>query len=363
MIVTRLNVRNFRCIEQASLEAHPHINVIVGPNGAGKTTILEALHLMAYGRSFRGRPSEGLIRNGAAELEVFVEWMDPSRTPALERRAGLRHGGKEWTGRLDGQDVSQLGELCSALAVVTFEPESHQLVTGSADGRRRFMDWGLFHVEHRFLPIWRRYSRALKQRNALLKQHAPAAQLDAWDRELALSGTEVNTFRRQYIADIAPSVGLLSAEVAPSVRILDLEFSDGWRSDQMDLADALLMHRDRDRATGYTSVGPHRADFKPVFVDIKDRDQLSRGQAKLAALSVLLGQASHLSSRVGTPIIALDDVASELDANHQQRVFEVIRKNFHQIWVTATATPVDFGDAYTDDSVGMFHVEHGQVRR
>ena len=144
---------------------------------------------MAYGRSFRGRVRDGLVRQGQEALEIFVEWDEQRADHAPHRRkAGLRHSGQDWKGRLDGEDVAQLGNLCAALAVVTFEPGSHALVSGGGEPRRRFLDWGLFHVEPDFLSLWRRYSRALKQRNALLKQGGPSRMLDTWDHELAEAG-------------------------------------------------------------------------------------------------------------------------------------------------------------------------------
>src|SRR5687768_3040993 len=179
MQVTRLDIRNLRCFRDVTLGPAPGLNVITGDNGAGKTSLLEALHLMAYGRSFRGRVRDGLVRTGSEAVEVFVEWREGP--DARHRRAGLRHTGQTWVGGLDWENSAQLGELCAALAVVSFEPGSHALVTGGGEPRRRFVDWGLFHVEPDFLPLWRRYARALKQRNALFKSGAGGQQLDAWD--------------------------------------------------------------------------------------------------------------------------------------------------------------------------------------
>ncbi|MGH8077147.1 MAG: AAA family ATPase, partial [Lysobacter sp.] len=100
MHVTRLEIRNLRRFAEVRLAPAPGLNLITGDNGAGKTSILESLHLMAYGRSFRGRVREGLVRSGAAALEVFVEWQEASS--AVPRKAGLRHSGQDWSGRLDG---------------------------------------------------------------------------------------------------------------------------------------------------------------------------------------------------------------------------------------------------------------------
>ena len=119
MQVTRLEFSGLRCFESGSLVPGPGLNLLLGPNGSGKSSVLEALHLMAYGRSFRGRVRDGLVRSGAAAVEVFVEWQEAG---GRLRKAGLRHNGQSWEGRLDGQPLGQLGDLCAALAVVTFEP-------------------------------------------------------------------------------------------------------------------------------------------------------------------------------------------------------------------------------------------------
>ena len=363
--VTRLDIRNVRRFEEASWRPGPGLNVITGDNGAGKSTVLEALHLMAYGRSFRGRVRDGLIRTGAPALEVFVEWQQVgSGTPhaggGVTRRAGLRHSGADWSGRIDGAQVSQLGELIAALAVVTFEPGSHALVSGSADTRRRYLDWGLFHVEHEFMPIWRRYSRALKQRNALLKSRGGSAQLDAWDHELATAGEQLSSYREGYLAMLEPAYRQIGRDLVPSLGDVALEYAPGWRRHEVPLADALLLNRARDQQAGFTSVGPHRADFRLGFSALPGREALSRGQAKLVALSALLAQAQHLASWCGEwPVIALDDLASELDHSHQMRVIERLGASGAQVLVTGTAVPAALASG--SSGVVRFHVEHGRI--
>lgn len=359
MHVLRLELQNVRRFDALRLEPAEGLNLLLGDNGAGKTTVLEALHLMAYGRSFRGRVRDGLVRAGSPALEVFVEWREDARVRI--RRAGLRHAGQDWQGRLDGASVQQLSELCAALAVVTFEPGSHALITGGAEHRRRYLDWGLFHVEPDFLPVWRRYARALKQRNALLKTGTAAGQLDAWDRELAEAGEATARFRQSYLDDLAPAVDTMAAAMAPQLGGVALEHAPGWRRSEMPLIDALLLARERDRLTGHTSVGPHRGDWRIAFGALPGREALSRGQAKLAALSALLAQAAHHARTRGEwPIVALDDLASELDRHHQARVLELLAAQRAQVFLTGTEPPA--GLAATGLRPQRFHVEHGQVR-
>lgn len=376
MHVLRLEIRHLRRFREASLAPGPGLNLITGDNGAGKTSVLEALHLMAYARSFRGRVRDGLVQTGAQALEVFVEWIEAVRQlrgtgtgGAAEtandytrvRRAGLRHNGQEWTGRLDGAPVAQLGDLCAALAVVSFDPGSHALVSGGGEPRRRYVDWGLFHVEPTFLPLWRRYSRALKQRNALLKSRARDSQLDAWDAELAEAGEAMTRQRQHYIEALHPHYARLITDLAPALGVSGLQYQPGWRREDMSLLDALLVARERDLLAGHTSVGPHRADWTLGFSALPGREALSRGQAKLAALAALLAQAEHHALVQGEwPVIALDDLASELDRGHQGRVLRHLLACGAQVFVTGTELPP--GLEGMDAPATRFHVEHGEVR-
>ena len=202
------------------------------------------------------------------------------------------------------------------------------------------MDWGLFHVEPDFLPLWRRYARALKQRNALLKSGAGGAQLDAWDHELAEAGEPLTRHRRHYLEQLqirlAAVAGIWCRLWAPARS----QFQPGWRSGELSLADALLLARERDRSLGYTSLGPHRADWRIDYAAHPNREALSRGQAKLSALSLLLAQAEDYAQRRGEwPIVALDDLASELDRRHQQRVLQRLLASGAQVFVTGTEAP------------------------
>jgi DNA replication and repair protein RecF len=356
--LTLLRVRDLRCLAEAELRPDPRLTLVLGANGAGKSSLVEAIHILGYGRSFRGRIRDGVVRSGAAALEVYAEWRDGQ---GASHRAGLRHGGDRWEARLDGAPAPSLTELCARIAVVTFEPGSHDLIGGGAEHRRRYLDWGLFHVEPEFLPWWRRYQRALKQRNAALKGNPGPATLAPWERELAESGEVLTRLRQAYLQRLEPSVAAQAQTYLSELGQASLEFRPGWKRAELSLADALLLSRERDVATGHTSVGPHRADWRLGFAGLPGGEALSRGQEKLAALACILGQAARLATEgEGWPLVCLDDLASELDRRHQRQVLESVLASGAQVLLTGTQPPEALAELGLVPTT--FHVERGELR-
>ncbi len=351
-----LRIAGLRCLEAVSLTPAPGINVFIGANGAGKTSVLEAAYLLSHGRSFRAGSRDVLLKRGATSLSVFAEVRaDDGRT----RRLGLGREGGRWQARVDGDSTASLGSLVQECAVVCFEPGSHDLIAGASDERRRFLDWGLFHVEHAFVNQWRRYQRALKQRNAVLRSGGPldAALLEPWEAELASAGEAITGFRRGYLDRLIPHIQGFMQNVLPELGEFSLRYRPGW-DEAADLATTLVERRLRDMGRGHTTVGPHRADFTIAFEHAPLREHLSRGQEKLCALACLLGQASlHAEIRGEWPVICLDDLASELDRTHQEWVVAQLLGRDVQVFITGTEIP----SALADQSVTMFHVEQGDV--
>ena len=299
-----------------ALEPAPGLNLLTGDNGAGKTSVLEALHLMAYGRSFRGRGSRRPDPQRRAR-----RWRSLSsgrRTAAARAAPGCVTAGSRGKA---GWMATGCRILASCAQPWRWSPSSRAATRWSlaAASRGDGLPIGACSTWNRiFCRLWRRYARALKQRNALLKTGAGVRQLEAWDRELAEAGEAVTLRREQYLARLQDQVAAAAAHLAPELGAARLEFQPGWRRDELSLADALLLARDRDRSLGYTSVGPHRADWRLDFAALPNRELLSRGQGKLTALSCLLAQAEDCADQRGEwPVIALDDLASELDPAHQ----------------------------------------------
>lgn len=357
MKLERLRIQGLRCLNQVDLVLSDGLHALIGPNGAGKTSVLEAAFLLSHGRSFRSGARESLLQRGENALSVFGEWRhDDERIVRL----GLGRSGNRWEARIDAERAS-LGQLVHECAVVCFEPGSHALIAGAADERRRYLDWGVFHVEHDFLTTWRRYQRALKQRNSLLRTQPDggSSMFVPWEIELAQTAALIDSWRRRYLDDLLPYLQSQAQNLLPELGALDCRYRRGW-SDERDLGEQLAEQRGKDLARGHTSAGAHRADWSIGFEQAPLREHLSRGQEKLTALSCLLAQAAlHAERRGEWPLMCLDDLASELDQSHQEAVLAQLRASGAQILVTGTDLPAPLAKLPVD----VFHVEHGRIQR
>ena len=357
MQLLELRIKDLRCIQQAELQLAPGINLITGANGAGKTSIVEAIHLMGYGRSFRGRVRDGMIRSAASQCEVFIRWLE--NRPG-ERHAGLLHTGNTWQAKLNGEHTNSLTELCAEIPIVTYEPGSHELIGGGAEHRRRYLDWGLFHVEPEFVQHWRRYARALKQRNSLLKSQVSPNLLEPWEREMAMSGEIISRHRALYLEQLDIDFNHTVTQYLPELGRASLSFMFGWKRTELSLQDALILSRQRDMAVGNTSIGPHRADWRVDYQNLPNRETLSRGQEKLTALACVMAQAENYAQRKHEwPVVCMDDLASELDVQHQEQVLAHLSQSQAQVILTATETPIILAKQIALER--RFHVKLGVV--
>jgi DNA replication and repair protein RecF len=355
--LTHLRVENLRLIRQAELDLAPGWNLFLGANGAGKTSLLEAAFLLSHGRSFRTAAREALVRHGGSGYAVFGELL---RAGVIKERVGVARNGNRLEARLNG-DVVAAAELMRHTAVLCFEPGSHDLISGASEERRRFLDWGVFHVEHDFLGHWRRYQRALKQRNALLRMSSGHSELDVWDTELAMAAEPLTDMRQRYVARLRPLVAGLLADFLPELGEPRLRFSVGY-DDQRPLRAVLAERRGRDVARGHTTAGPHRADWSLAFGDSTEREHLSRGQEKLCAFACVMGQAKLYTEGAGEwPILCFDDLASEVDRAHLGRVLAAVPTEGVQVLATATEESAVFRDLGA--ALTRFHVEQGGFTR
>ena len=342
----------FRCLAEVELTLDSAANLFVGPNASGKTSLLEAAFFLGRGRSFRSRRRDALIRYGQSEfLLAGRTTADPVPVPLGVRASRT---GTEW--RVGGAVAGGIAELAEQFPAQVIDPEVHKLLEEGPGRRRRFLDWGVFHVEPSFLANWRRYHQALRQRNAALKLERGDEDLAAWEIELATSGESLARQRETYLARIAGPLGTIGTALLD--RPITLVHSAGWDTDRP-LLEVLRAGRPRDRRHRATQAGPHRGDVSVHVGGRAAKDQVSRGQQKLVAAALMLAQLEiQEQERPGRSALLLDDPAAELDRENLARLMAIVQKLPAQLWVTSLR-----GDIPGLPARGrMFHVEQGRIR-
>lgn len=354
MRLEELRIRDFRCFAAAKLTLDPELNWIVGQNASGKTSLLEALFFLGHGRSFRSARPDRLIRQGADSFEL-VAWLEADHSRQV---LGVGRDSEGTQARLAGQTLTSMAQAARTLPVVVLDSGMNLLVSGGPGERRRWLDWGVFHVEPTFLPTWRSYQQALRQRNQALKSAVPDRAIAPWSLAVAKAGEELATLRRRYFDHLLPIVQEYMLRALSEGQV-DFDLRQGWSEDE-DLAEALDRHLPGDRESGHTRRGPHRADIQLRVAGVPVNERLSRGQQKMLAGALWLAQVHRFTEITGQrPLLLVDDLAAELDTEHLGDFLFLLKAQRAQQVLTAIG---DQEIARTGLGGGkVFHVEHGAL--
>lgn len=305
-----LNMDNFRNLSQMDLGFSDRCNIIYGQNGSGKTSIIEAIYYLILGRSFRSHLLGRIIRYGEKEFSLFGK---------IEQEHGLLNVGiaKSTTAskriKVAGKNVSSSIEITKLLPLQLLNHDSYLLLHGGPKKRRQFVDWGLFHVEQSFLDLWRRTERALGQRNRAIRAKSPPDYIRAWDSELTKLSLQLHNYRKSYIEKFIPIAQEILKKLMGNL-VFDLSYFAGWDTD-LDLQTILADKLDGDLKSGYTRIGPHRADMTVSAINgVPAKDALSRGQQKLLLYGLQIAQGVLLKQLTNKrSIYLIDDLLAELD--------------------------------------------------
>lgn len=352
MTVERLRVEAVRCLERVEIGLDERRNYFFGANGAGKTSLLEAVYLLGRGRSFRTRQTARLVQRGAGGLSVYGELAGSNGV----ERLGIRFSKGRLEVRINGTPADGLAELAHALPVHVIDPKLHRLIEAGPSERRRYLDAGVFHVEQQYLGRWRAYRRLLGQRNAALQRGCSAAELEAWTGSFVEAGAAVDALRGAYVSELAQRAARLGRALLGAE--LRIEYRAGWRRG-ITLAEAVEESVARDRAAGFSQVGPHRADLRIGLSASEVRDCASRGQQKLVAAALVIAQVDLFEVRTGrSGTLLVDDPAAELDTASLDRLMGALDGLAAQLLITG----LDAASLSPAAGFPVFHVEQGAVR-
>ena len=387
MNIVRLHIHHLRSIQYADIS--PKVcNVFLGDNGSGKTTVLEAIYLLSRGKSFRHHQPKYYITHGSSSTVIFAKLVSSTNklfalSPTYQNIAVQKSQDATTELRLDGQTLATQSPLTQLLPTLLLEPVSLAALEQGSQSRRELLDWLVFHVEQNFHGQWLAYQRLLRQRNQFLKTLAGQRQISAlrrqeitaWDNQLAEYAEQIHALRQDLLMRWQPYFAEQVEVFLPHyAKRLRLRYSAGFDS-KTGLATLLAERLDSDITLGYTRVGSHRADIQVMLEQsVSDDtgqahthslpavDMLSRGERKLLMMAFRLSQLPLLQAVGKVPLVLIDDITAELDAQALNLLLHGLKQVQCQLFITSLSTnimPV-LREIWAQD-LSVFHLDHGTV--
>lgn len=355
MRLQKLQIKNFRNLENTQLTPNQGVNLIIGANASGKTSLLEAIYYLSHVRSFRTQHVTDLILRQSPYLQLVanIETADNQIIPF-----GIRRSRNKSEIRVNKQPVKRVSDIAAQFPVLAIHPDSYKLITGSPSERRQYLDWGVFHVEHGFFQAWQRFRKALQQRNAALKSKQKYDVCQLWNNEINNTAHYIDNLRQQYFDKLSVYLQQL-IKLFFNNDTVDIEYKRGWPLDK-ELIELLEDNLQKERLKGFTYYGPHRAEIHIKVNGQSAQTCISRGQQKTLVALMRLAQAMQFTETSNSSCVLLyDDLAAELDSNHRKFILSVLSSMNIQLFLTAIEKEQIDLSAWSENKV--FHVEHGLI--
>ena len=331
MPIRQIKLSGLRNLQPLDFKFNSGVNFFYGANGSGKTSLLEAIMLMATGKSFRTSHLKHLTSHDSDRIEMQFYVEDETLGECVLESLRLKSG--DHLLKLNGSVLTAQSEATHWLPVQVIDPNTFKLLNGSPEERRQFLDWGVFHVEQKFLNHWKVFRKQLQQRNAVLKQKE-TEWLATWNKGFIESALAINELRQAYVERFKPVFEDILKQLDNSLSI-QLDYHTGWDKDS-NLSQVIERQQERDLVLGYTQSGPHRAELRIRTDKQPAAEILSRGQQKtvVAALKIAQGAMFQQETKRRT-IYLVDDLASELDEAHRHSFCKLLEDLNCQVFITS----------------------------
>ncbi len=325
MSLKHIQIHYVRNINPVAIDVHPHFNLICGPNGSGKTSILEAIYLLSHGRSFRTRHAMPLIQHKTPSMTVYAQTDRADSISIQKNTSGLTQV------QLNQKPCVRSSDLALFLPCQVFYADIFQIIDAGPSVRRSLLDWGLFHVKQDYHPLFIQYRRVIKQRNAALRDSKSYRDCALWDQSLVPLAEQLHALRAAYFDTWATAFTRMLEQLT-DLRC-EINYFKGWdkRESNKSLAQILEEQWPLDRQRLYTQSGAHQADIIFTLSSLQAKQSLSRGQQKIILIALKLAQAQLLSQPC---VYLLDDITSELDEEHTQRLMACLTAMKGQFFLT-----------------------------
>ena len=353
-----LDIQRVRNISHTHLNLSPGINLIYGANASGKTSLLESVYFLASSRSFRSHSTHAMIQQGEQDCLVLGRGSrqgQPYRLGVQRDREGARDI------RINGTVAVRTTDLVRVMPTLQLGPETIELIPGPPALRRRFLNWGVFHVEQDFTALWEEAGRSLRQRNLALRSGvAGRLELEAWTAQLVRCAEKLDRARANYVAEYEPVFQAVVAELS-GLKEVRFDYYRGWAAG-VALADIYAEELLDDQKRGHTSKGFQRADVRMRIAGQPAAAVCSRGELKSLAWSMVLAQGALARGEhpLAGMLYLIDDLASEFDLEHRRRVVQFLHGTGNQVLLTGVDKAVLI-EACHGVEESMFHVKQGKV--
>lgn len=337
MILEKLTILNYKNIGEVTLDFSPKVNCFIGHNGVGKTNVLDAIHYLSFCRSSISNTDSQVIRHGEEFFMLEGRYATDEGEPEIVY-CGMKRGTKKHFKR-NGKEYRRLSEHIGLIPIVMVAPADNMIIDGLSEERRRLMDMVISQFDHAYIDHLSRYTKALQQRNSLLRQdeEPDASLLDVLEEQMGYEGECVFAAREAFVNELIPVFQSYYEAISGGREEVGISYESHCRRGP--LCEVIRRDRFKDRAVGYSLHGVHRDDLLFTLGSHQMKREGSQGQNKTFAVALKLAQFDFLKSTASrtTPLLLLDDIFDKLDSDRVERIVEIVSASgFGQIFVTDT---------------------------
>ena len=337
MILEKLTILNYKNIGEVTLDFSPKVNCFIGHNGVGKTNVLDAIHYLSFCRSSISNTDSQVIRHGEEFFMLEGRYATDEGEPEIVY-CGMKRGTKKHFKR-NGKEYRRLSEHIGLIPIVMVAPADNMIIDGQSEERRRLMDMVISQFDHAYIDHLSRYTKALQQRNSLLRQdeEPDASLLDVLEEQMGYEGECVFAAREAFVNELIPVFQRYYEAISGGREEVGISYESHCRRGP--LCEVIRRDRFKDRAVGYSLHGVHRDDLLFTLGSHQMKREGSQGQNKTFAVALKLAQFDFLKRTASrtTPLLLLDDIFDKLDSDRGERIVEIVSASgFGQIFVTDT---------------------------
>ena len=337
MILEKLTILNYKNIGEVTLDFSPKVNCFIGHNGVGKTNVLDAIHYLSFCRSSISNTDSQVIRHGEEFFMLEGRYATDEGEPEIVY-CGMKRGTKKHFKR-NGKEYRRLSEHIGLIPIVMVAPADNMIIDGQSEERRRLMDMVISQFDHAYIDHLSRYTKALQQRNSLLRQdeEPDVSLLDVLEEQMGYEGECVFAAREAFVNELIPVFQRYYEAISGGREEVGISYESHCRRGP--LCEVIRRDRFKDRAVGYSLHGVHRDDLLFTLGSHQMKREGSQGQNKTFAVALKLAQFDFLKRTASrtTPLLLLDDIFDKLDSDRVERIVEIVSASgFGQIFVTDT---------------------------